>query len=120
FVATFADDDRHVADYLTEQVLHHQPDEIQRFLLSTCVLDRMSAPLCDAVTGEAGGQAMLEEVDRRSLFVNPLDPCREWFRYHELFRSLLRHHLRHDDPARERLLLERAAGWHLARGELQA
>ncbi|HEX6419815.1 MAG TPA: LuxR C-terminal-related transcriptional regulator [Acidimicrobiales bacterium] len=120
FVATISADDRHVADYLTEEVLRQQPGGVRRFLLSTCVLDRMCGPLCDAVTGEAGGQAMLEELDRRSLFVTPLDPGRQWFRYHTLFRALLRSHLRDEDPALERRLLERAAAWHLSRGELDA
>lgn len=119
FVATFADDDRNVPDYLTEQVLNQQPDDVRQFMLSTCVLERMSGPLCDAVTGGVGAQAMLDELDRRSLFVSPLDPRREWFRYHQLFRSLLRHHLRDDDPDRARLLLERAAAWHLDRHELE-
>lgn len=120
FVAAISADDRHVADYLTEEVLRRQPEGVRRFLLSTCVLDRMCGALCDAVTGEAGGQAMLEELDRRSLFVTPLDPGRQWFRYHPLFRALLRSHLRDEDPTLERRLLERAAAWHLARDELDA
>lgn len=120
FVATISADDRHLADYLTEEVLRQQPEGVRRFLLSTCVLDRMCGTLCDAVTGEAGGQAMLEELERRSLFITPLDPGREWFRYHPLFRAVLRYYLRDEDPARERRLLARAAAWHLASGELDA
>jgi LuxR family maltose regulon positive regulatory protein len=120
FVATISADDRLLADYLTEEVLRQQPEGVRRFLLSTCVLDRMCGTLCDAVTGEAGGQAMLEELDRRSLFITPLDPGREWFRYHPLFQAMLRYHLRDEDPTRERRLLARAAAWHLARGELDA
>jgi LuxR family transcriptional regulator, maltose regulon positive regulatory protein len=120
FVATVSADDRHVADYLTEEVLRQQPEDVRRFLLSTSVLDRMCGALCDAVTGESGGQAMLEELDRRSLFITSLDPGRQWFRYHALFRTLLRYHLHDEDPAGERRLLERAAAWHLARGELEA
>lgn len=120
FVATIAADDRYVADYLTEELLRQQPDDVRRFLLSSSVLDRMCGTLCDAVTGEAGGQAMLEDLNRRSLFITPLDPGHQWFRYHTLFRALLRCHLRDEDPARERRLLERAAAWHLARGDLDA
>lgn len=120
FVARFAEDDRNVADYLTEQVLDQQPDEVRRFMLATSVLERMSGPLCDAVTGGTGGQAMLDELDRRSLFVSPLDPRREWFRYHQLVRSLLQHHLSADDPTRARVLLQRAATWHLERDDLDA
>src|SRR5690606_32857623 len=104
FVASVSADDRHVADYLTEEVLRRQPEDVRRFLLSTSVLDRMCGALCDAVTGETGGQAMLEELDRRSLFLTPLDPGRQWFRYHPLFRALLRSHLRDEDAARERRL----------------
>jgi LuxR family maltose regulon positive regulatory protein len=119
FVDRFAEDDRHVADYLTEQVLRQQPPAIQQFLLSTCVLERMSGPLCDAVTGGTDGVSMLEELDRRSLFITALEPRREWFRYHQLFQALLRHHLRDQGPARERELLRWAAGWHLARDEVE-
>jgi LuxR family maltose regulon positive regulatory protein len=118
FVRTFAENDRHVADYLTEQVLHQQPEAIRQFLLSTSVLDRMSGPLCNAVTGGTGAHATLEELERRSLFITAVDARGEWFRYHQLFRALLRHHLRDEDPARERLLLRRAAAWHLARDDL--
>ncbi|HET7487829.1 MAG TPA: LuxR C-terminal-related transcriptional regulator [Acidimicrobiales bacterium] len=119
FVDAFAGDDRHVADYLTEEVLRRQPEATRRFLLCTSVLDRMSGPLCDAVTGETGAQAMLEELDRSSMFVTRLDARRSWFRYHQLFRSLLRRHLHDEDADLERALLHRAATWHLERGELE-
>jgi len=119
FVRTFADDDRHIADYLTDQVLRRQPQATRRFLLSTCVLDRMSGPLCDFVTGGRDGQAMLEELHRTSLFVTRLEGRHEWFRYHQLLRTLLRHHLHDEDPTRERLVLRRAAEWHLARDDLE-
>lgn len=118
FVGAFAGDDRHVADFLAEQVLNKQPDEIRRFLLTTSVLDRMSGPLCDHLTGRRGGQAMLEELDRTSMFLTRLDVRRMWFRYHPLFRTLLRQHLHDEDPALERELLHRAAEWHLARDDL--
>ena len=118
FVRAFAESDRHVADYLTEQVLRQQPEAIRQFLLSTSVLERMSGPLCDAVTGGTGGRAMLEELERRSLFITTADAGGEWFRYHQLFRALLRHHLGDEDPAREHDLLLRAAAWHLARDDL--
>jgi LuxR family transcriptional regulator, maltose regulon positive regulatory protein len=114
FVETFAADDRHVADYLTEHVLRHQPDATRRFLLSTSVLNHMSGALCDFVTGASGGQAMLDELERTSMFITRLDGRNGWFRYHQLFRALLRQHLREEDPTGERLLLHRAAEWHLA------
>lgn len=118
FVETFATDDRHVADYLTEHVLRRQPDATRRFLLSTSVLDRMSGPLCDFVTGGHGGQALLDELERTSMFITRLDGGSGWFGYHPLFRALLRHHLRDEDRTGERLLLHRAAEWHLARDEV--
>ena len=119
FIDTFADDDRHVADYLTEQVLNHQPHEIRRFLLRTSILDRMSGPLCDAVTGTDGGDAMLARLEGLSLFVARLDSSSEWCSYHPLFRALLRHHLRDEDPAGEQAALRRAAAWHLDHDDLR-
>ncbi|HEX5945659.1 MAG TPA: LuxR C-terminal-related transcriptional regulator [Acidimicrobiales bacterium] len=118
FIDTFADDDRHVADYLTEKVLRHQPPEIRRFLLATCILDRLSGPLCDAVTGENGGEAMLARLERASLFVTRPDSGSERRSYHPLFRTLLRHHLHDEDPAGEERYLRRAATWHLERDDL--
>ena len=117
FVDAFAGDDRYVADYLTEQVLRRQPEDIRDFLLSTCVLDTMTGPLCDFVTGKPGGAVMLEELERRSMFITPLDTRRLSFRYHQLFRALLRQHLHEGSPGREQVLLGRAAAWHLARDE---
>lgn len=119
FVETFADDDRHVADYLTEHVLRNQPEKTREFLLSTSVLDRMSGALCDFVTGGGGGQVMLDDLEHMSMFVTRLEGHGGWFRYHPLFRRLLRHHLRAEAPAREPLLLRRAAEWHLARDEVE-
>ena len=75
FVATFAGSNRYVLDYLTEEVLTGQPPQVLRFLLETSVLDRLCGPLCDAVTGRPGSQALLEELDRANLFVVPLDGC---------------------------------------------
>jgi LuxR family transcriptional regulator, maltose regulon positive regulatory protein len=118
FVATFAGDDRHVADYLAEEVLDRQPEPVRRFLLATSVLDRLSGPLCEFLTGDPGGQAMLEFLDRTSMFIVRLDAGRYWFRYHPLFCALLRHHLHDEAPSLERTLLRRAAEWHLARGNL--
>jgi ATP/maltotriose-dependent transcriptional regulator MalT len=90
FVAAFAGSHRLIADYLTAEVLDRQPATVQRFLLATCVLDRMCAPLCDAVVGEPGSQRVLEELERANLFVIPLDDERTWFRYHHLFAEVLR------------------------------
>jgi LuxR family maltose regulon positive regulatory protein len=116
FIAGFAGDDRFVVDYLVEEVLDRQPEPVRRFLLATSILDRLTGPLCDAVTGEAGGKAMLEQLDRANLFLVPLDDQRRWYRYHHLFGDLLRSRLldEHDDPAE---LHRRASDWHNRAGE---
>jgi LuxR family maltose regulon positive regulatory protein len=118
-LAKSALDHRHVADYLTEQVLQRQPDYVRAFLLSTSVLDRMSGPLCEHVTGRRGSLAMLENLERKSLFTTRTGPDRSWFRYHHLFRAFLRHRLHTEEPACERALLHRAAAWHLERNDLE-
>lgn len=80
FIERFAGDDRHVADYLTEQVLERQSPDVHDFLLATSVLDRMSAPLCEFVTGTTGAHAMLDELDRRGVFISHVDGSRDWYR----------------------------------------
>ena len=90
FVRAFAGDDRHIMDYLAAEVLAAVPPRVRAFLLRTCVLGRLSGPLCDAVTGSGGSQGLLEEIDRAQLFVVPLDNARRWYRYHALFAEALR------------------------------
>src|SRR5262249_10866048 len=90
FVAAFSGSHRFVLDYLADEVLDGQPGPVREFLLETSVLERLSGELCDAVTGGAGGQALLEQVERAGLFVVPLDEVRGWWRYHHLFADLLR------------------------------
>ena len=102
FIAGFAGDDRYIVDYLAEEVLQRQPDHVRDFLLQTSVLDRLSGPLCDAVTGQDGGKAMLEALDRANLFLVPLDDRRRWYRYHHLFADVLRAHLLDEQPERGR------------------
>ncbi len=119
FVDSFDGADPLVAGYLTEQVMIGQPPDVERFLLYTSVLERLGAPLCDAVTGGHDGQAMLELIDGRSLFVSRLDSRYEWFRYHHLFRTLLLQRLRLLQPDLENELLRRAAEWHLGRGDVE-
>lgn len=117
-VGSFSGSHRFILDYLTEEVLAHQPKQIQHFLLETSVLDKLSGPLCDAVTGRAGGQEMLEAIERASLFLVPLDDVRGWWRYHHLFADLLRARLKHQRPGWVPELHRRAAGWHVAYGSL--
>ena len=117
FIAGFTGDDRFVVDYLVEEVLERQPDELRRFLLRTCILDRLTGALCDAVTGEGGGQSTLENLDRRNLFVIPLDARREWYRYHHLFADVLRARLLREEPDRVPDLHRRASLWFEQHGE---
>ncbi|WP_035940703.1 LuxR C-terminal-related transcriptional regulator [Knoellia aerolata] len=117
FVAGFAGDDRYIVDYLVEEVLTRQPDTVRDFLLSTSILDRLSGPLCDAVTGHPGGRAMLETLVRSNLFVVPLDERRRWFRYHHLFADVLRAHLGDERPGDLDALHRRASQWYEAEGE---
>ena len=93
FITGFTGNDRYIVDYLVDEVLARQPDEIRSFLLRTSILDRLSGSLCDAVTGSAGGKAMLERLERANLLVIPLDDRRQWYRYHHLFADVLRAHL---------------------------
>ncbi len=112
FVAAFSGSHRYVLDYLTGEVLEGQTGQVRGFLLETSVLERLSGELCDAVTGRAGGQAMLEQVERAGLFLVPLDEVRGWWRYHHLFADLLRVRLRQERPARVEALHRAAAAWH--------
>ena len=109
FIAGFAGDDRFVVDYLAEEVLQRQPADVRRFLLWTSILDRLSGALCDAVTGLDGGQSALEDLDRRNLFLIPLDARREWYRYHHLFADVLRTRVTREEPDRVRDLHRRAS-----------
>ncbi|MCC2627265.1 MAG: ATP-dependent transcriptional regulator [Thermomicrobiales bacterium] len=105
---------RFIADYLSEDVVVHLPEEIRRFLLQTSILDRLCGSLCDAVTGSSGGQEMLELLERENLFLVPLDDNREWFRYHRLFADFLRDGCQRHYPDQIRGLHRRAGRWHLA------
>lgn len=117
FVAEFAGDDRYVVDYLADEVLERQPEARREFLLRTAILDRLSGPLCDAVTGGEGGAAMLESLERANLFLVPLDDRRRWYRYHHLFADLLRTRLRDQRPAEVPGLHRRASAWWEEQGE---
>src|ERR671917_279240 len=111
FIAAFAGSNRYVLDYLAEEVLARQPEELQTFLLRTSVLDRMCAPLCHAVTGHTDGQTTLEHLEHANLFVIPLDDERRWYRYHHLFADVLRQRLHQEHPDLIPPLHKRASGW---------
>ena len=110
FVAAFSGSHRYVLDYLAEEVLDRQHEELRTFLLETSLLERLSGGLCDAVTGRTDSQAMLERVERAGLFLVPLDEVRGWWRYHHLFADLLRARLQRR-PGRVPALHRAAAAW---------
>ena len=112
FLATFSGSHRFVLDYLSDEVLARQPGSVQTFLLHTCILERLSGPLCDAVTEQEGSQAMLEALERANLFVVALDDERGWYRYHHLFAEVLRSHLQQAQPALVPALHRRASAWY--------
>ena len=117
FIAGFAGDDRYIVDYLVDEVLQRQPDRVRSFLLQTSILDRLSGPLCDAVTGQDDGRAMLEALERDNLFVVPLDDRRHWYRYHHLFADVLRARLLDEQPDRVPVLHQRASEWYERNGQ---
>ena len=117
FVSAFAGDDRYIMDYLLEEVLQHQTPEIQDFLLKTSFLERLSAPLCQAVTDQEDSQSILMELEHTNLFIFSLDNKRCYYRYHSLFADLLQHRLRQLLSPQERLeLIRRACAWYEKEG----
>jgi LuxR family maltose regulon positive regulatory protein len=121
FIASFAGDDRYIVDYLVEEVLQRQPESVRSFLRNTSILDRLSGPLCDAVTGQDSGpgvgKTMLEALERANLFVVPLDDRRHWYRYHHLFADVLHARLLDEQPDRVPDLHRRASAWFERNGE---
>ena len=111
FAAAFSGSHRFVLDYLADEVLERQDEQVRAFLLETSVLDRLTGELCDAVTGRPGSQVILEQIERAGLFLVPLDEVRGWWRYHHLFADLLRARLQSEQPARVQALHRAAAAW---------
>jgi LuxR family transcriptional regulator, maltose regulon positive regulatory protein len=120
FIAGFAGDDRYIVDYLGEEVVQRQPEQVQTFLLQTSILARLNGSLCDAVTGQDGGGAMLEALERANLFLVPLDDRRRWYRYHHLFADVLHARLLDEQPDRVPELHRRASAWYARNGEQAA
>jgi LuxR family maltose regulon positive regulatory protein len=112
FIAGFAGDDRYIVDYLAEEVLDRQPEPVKNFLLQTSILDRLTGPLCDAVTGQDGGKVRLAALERGNLFLVPLDDRRQWYRYHQLFADVLHAHLLDERPEDVPELHRRASAWY--------
>ncbi len=118
FIAEFAGDDRYIVDYLAEEVLDRQTDDVRQFLLRTSILDRLGGPLCDAVTEHRGGRSTLQQLERANMFLVPLDDRRQSYRYHHLFADVLRAHLYDEDPDAAPELHGRASAWFESNGEM--
>lgn len=123
-VAAFKGTHRYISEYLLEEVIRQQPPPLRDFLLHTALLERFCADLCDALTppddGQPSGRAHLARLRQANFFLMPLDEQDEWYRYHYLFRELLRHHLTLEvGPEGVARLHARAAGWLTDHGYLE-
>ena len=119
FIADFSGSNRHILDYLTDEVLQRQPEDIRTFLLQTAILDRLNGSLCDALTGQAGSDELLAHLEAANLFVIPLDEERRWYRYHHLFSDLLRNQLIRSQPQLIPELHRRASSWYEENGDIR-
>ena len=102
---------RYIAEFLIDEVLERQPDDIQTFLLLTSPLERLTGPLCDAVTGRGDSAVVLARLTQEQLFVTPLDAAQTWYRYHHLFAEVLRERLERRMPEMVKQCHQRAADW---------
>jgi len=116
FITAFSGSHHYVVDYLLEEVLNRQSEAVQDFLLQTCILDRLSAPLCDAVREQGGSQVLLDFLERANLFLVALDDKGHWYRYHRLFAEALRQRLLQTAPALVPELHLRASRWYEQHG----
>jgi len=118
FIHTFSGSHRHIVGYLADEVLNQRPEGTLNFLLQTSILERLYGPLCDAVTGQSGGQVALMELEHANLFVLPLDDEGKWYRYHHLFAEVLRARLQQSQPDLIQDLHRRASEWYKQNGNL--
>ncbi|MFC2027907.1 LuxR C-terminal-related transcriptional regulator [Chloroflexota bacterium] len=120
FINAFSGTHHYIMDYLAEQVLHRQDEDVQSFLLKTSILDRLTGPLCDAVIGQNDSEEMLDRLEVGNLFLVPLDDERKWFRYHHLFADLLRSRLMEAYPEDMPIALRlRASEWFKGEGLIE-
>ena len=116
YIQRFTSSNRFIFDYLAEEVLARRPEGTRDFLLQTAVLDKLCAPLCDAVlnipeAADSQSQQILEQLESANLFLIPLDDNRHWYRYHHLFADLLQQQARRENPELEKAAHERASHW---------
>jgi LuxR family maltose regulon positive regulatory protein len=121
FVDQFTGNNRFIADFLAEEVLNRQTPDVRQFLLRTSILDRFTAPLCDAVTGRVDSARLLERLERENLFLVPADEHGTWYRYHYLFAQMLRSQLARAEaqPNLVPVLHKRASAWHREAGSTE-
>ncbi len=119
FVYSFTGSHRYVLDYVQEEILARLSPAMQDFVLFTAILTRLSASLCQAVTGQAGSQEVLETIERANLFLVSLDDERRWYRFHDLFREALLSRLYATRPEVVPLLHQRAASWYEEQGQFR-
>jgi LuxR family maltose regulon positive regulatory protein len=123
FIQTFSGDNRFVIDFLLDEVLLRQPEDVRRFLLRTSVLSRICGPLCDVVVNLSDeesiqdGQGFLEYLDRANLFIVPMDNQRKWYRYHHLFSEVLLNRLRQTELSQLPTLHLKASQWFEDEGD---
>jgi len=118
FIRTFSGSHRHVLSYLVEEVLNRHPADTLDFLFQTSIPERMSAGLCNVLTGRNDSQQIFGKLEQANLFLIPLDYDGTWYRYHHLFAEVLRNRLRQSDQTRETVLYQRASDWCAAAGLL--
>jgi LuxR family maltose regulon positive regulatory protein len=111
FIQGFSGDDRYILDYLADEVLNRQPQNVQSFLIKTSILNRLTGSLCDAITGQEDGQETLKSLEIGNLFLVPLDNNRTWYRYHTLFADFLRQRLGSAHADEITSLHNRASQW---------
>ena len=116
FAAEFSGTERTVAEYLLAEVLDRQGEQVRRLLLRTSILERVNGELADLLTGDSGGERVLQDLEAANAFVVALDAARSWFRYHHLFADLLQLELRRTEPDEVAGLHRAAAGWFAGHG----
>ena len=120
FIASFEAGHRHVVDYLGSEVLASQPEPLRTFMVRTSILQRLSAPLCDAVLETGNSAELLAELEQANQFLIALDDHRQWYRYHHLFGQLLAIELADREPELAPMLHRRAAAWYQDVGDIEA
>ena len=120
FIRSFSGENRYILDFLFEEVFQRQPAEIQSFLLQTSILELLSAPLCQAIASQENCQVILETLERNNLFLIALTDEKKWYRYHYLFRDLLKSRLKQSFPELLPTLHQRASLWYAAERDLES